>query len=307
MSDFNMWLSNKASKDPALAGQIVRLTNVLRDGLSVVFQPVYCVGSDIPFAVEGFIRGPVGSALESPDRLFEAARKVRLTDALDELAFLTVIDSFAALHWTGKLFLNVRPSTFLTSGWSISHLQRAIERGNLLPSQIIIEFTEHAEILSSAVLLKSIEPLLDQGITISLDDVGAGFANMRVICELQPQLIKVDRYFISGIAESTVKRSVVQNFASLASDIGARVVAECVEGNEDGQVAAQLGIDLMQGHLFGRPTRTPDLAALPQGFWTTFYQSNPPLSERKDSSTSEELLKKLNSVDRQPLVFLPSA
>ena len=202
MSVLHVWLSHKAPNDPALAGQIVRLTNVLRDGLSAAFQPIYAVGEEVPFAVEGFIHGPVGSALEGPDQLFEAAQRTGLTNVFDEAAFLTVIESFAALRWPGKLFLNVRPSTFLTSARSMAHLQSAISRCQLQPSRIIVEFTEHEEISSSALLLKTIHPLLDDGVTISLDDVGAGFANMRTICELQPQVIKVDRFFISGLAES---------------------------------------------------------------------------------------------------------
>jgi EAL domain-containing protein (putative c-di-GMP-specific phosphodiesterase class I) len=283
MSDFNLWLSNRASNDPVMSGQIVRLTNVLRSGLSAVFQPVYAVGDNVPFAVEGFIRGPVGSTLESPGKLFEAARRADLTDVLDEAAFLTVIGSFAALRWPGKLFLNVRPSTLLTSARSIAHLQNAIDRGNLQSSQIIIELTEYEGISSSALLLNSIHPLLENGVTLSLDDVGTGFANMRILCELQPQVIKVDRYFISGIAESSVKRCVVQNLANLVLDIGGRIVAEGVEENEDAQVAAQLGIGLMQGHLFGRPNKKPDLAGLPQGFWSSFYRPKPPMSERRVS------------------------
>jgi EAL domain-containing protein (putative c-di-GMP-specific phosphodiesterase class I) len=62
--------------------------------------------------------------------------------------------------------------------------------------------------------------------TLSLNDVGAGFANMRTICELQPHFIKVDRFFIDGLAECLVKWTIVRNIVSFGSDTGAKVVAE---------------------------------------------------------------------------------
>ncbi len=104
---------------------------------------------------------------------------------------------------------------------------------------------------------------------LSLDDAGAGFASMRVICELQPHFIKVDRFFIAGIADSLVKRSVVQNFVNLASDIGAKLIAEGIEQEEDARTVAQMGIGLMQGHLFGRPRRKPNLGPWSGRFWDT--------------------------------------
>jgi EAL domain-containing protein (putative c-di-GMP-specific phosphodiesterase class I) len=103
--------------------------------------------------------------------------------------------------------------------------------------------------------------------THSLDDVGAGFASMRAICELQPHLIKVDRFFITGITDDILKRRVVQNFANLASDIGAKIVAEGIEQDEDAWTAMKLGVGFVQGHLFGRATETPSLMPLAEGFW----------------------------------------
>jgi EAL domain-containing protein (putative c-di-GMP-specific phosphodiesterase class I) len=243
------------------------LVKNVKNGLASYFQPVYSVGESMPFAVEGFIRGPLGNALEGPEALYRAADETGRGVDLDRSAYAIVLEAFAQLHWTGKLFLNIRPSTLMTYSSAVVDLQSAIEVAGLHPSQIILELTEHEPIPSSARLLRLIDPLLDQGLTISLDDVGAGYASMRAICELQPHVIKVDRFFITGIADSQVKRSVVQNFANLASDIGAQLVAEGIEREEDARTVVQLGILLMQGHLFGKPTAEPDLAPLAEGFW----------------------------------------
>ena len=64
-----------------------------------------------------------------------------------------------------------------------------------------------------------------------------------------------------------VKRRVVQNFAILVSDIGAKIVAESVEQNEDTWTAMQLGVDFVPGHLFGKATEKPNLMPLAESFW----------------------------------------
>lgn len=104
---------------------------------------------------------------------------------------------------------------------------------------------------------------------------------MRAICELRPHFVRVDRFFITGIADNMVKRRVVQNFANLASDIGAQIVAEGVERDEDAWTAMQLGVDFMQGHLFGMATEKPSLMNLSEGLWgalqhTTLNSENVP-------------------------------
>lgn len=100
----------------------------MRSGLSSRFQPIYPVENATPFAIEGFIRGPVGNALEYPDKLFQAARKTNMTRALDGAAYRSVLAAFGALRWPGKLFLNIRPSTLFIPPDAVQMLRSAIRR-----------------------------------------------------------------------------------------------------------------------------------------------------------------------------------
>ena len=251
-------------------GSSLRLREIVQDKLPSSFQPIYEVGEKMPFAIEGFVRGPEGSTLELPDELFEAAHHAGVTLALDEAAAKIVLNAFAGLHWPGRLFLNLRPASLETTPRVINALHRAIDHAGLHPSQIVLELTEHDPIPDAALLLLLLDPLFDEGMKLSLDDVGAGFANVRAVCELQPHFIKVDRYFIQGIADNKAKRSAVQSFVELASDLGAMLVAEGVERKQDALTLVQLGVRLMQGYLFGRPTAKPMLLPLPGRFWNAF-------------------------------------
>jgi EAL domain-containing protein (putative c-di-GMP-specific phosphodiesterase class I) len=261
---------NASLGDSSSLDSSVRLREIVRSGLTSSFQPIYEVGEKMPFAIEGFVRGPVGSALESPDGLFEAAHHADVMLAFDEAVSKIVLMAFAELRWPGKLFLNLRASSLQSSLRAVVNLRRAIDYACLHPSQIVLELTEHEPILDAPSLLRVLDPLFDEGMKLSLDDVGAGFANMRAICELQPHFIKVDRYFIRGIAESVVKRSAVQNFINMASDVGAMLVAEGVEQEEDALALVQMGARLMQGYLFGKPAAKPMLVPLHGRFWDAF-------------------------------------
>jgi EAL domain-containing protein (putative c-di-GMP-specific phosphodiesterase class I) len=114
------------------------------------------------------------------------ALKRGMSMTLDQAAYRAVLTSFAALEWTGKLFLNLLPGSLLRSARLPRDLRRAIADAGLHPSQIILELTEHDPIPNAADLLRVLDPFLEEGMQLSLDDVGAGFANLRLICELQP-------------------------------------------------------------------------------------------------------------------------
>jgi EAL domain-containing protein (putative c-di-GMP-specific phosphodiesterase class I) len=255
--------NRRVSKD-----QSIRLREIMTGGLTPAFQSIYPMGERMPFTVEGVVRGPAGSAFEYPDVLFRTAQETGMILALNEAACLVVLKSFAALQWPGKLFLNLRPWSLPAPCFTLNSLRRTIATVGLHPSQITLELTEHDPIPNTSSLLRMLGPLFDEGMTLALDDVGAGFASMRVICELQPHLIKDDRFFITRIVGNMVKQRVVHNFANLASDNGAKIIAEGAEHDEDAWTAMQLGVDFVQGHLFGKAREKPNVVPLAKGFWT---------------------------------------
>ncbi len=141
MSEAHRRGSNTAFADLDSIRQSRRLRRIVHSGLISSFQPIYAVGQKTPFAVEGFIRGPVGNSLENPDKLFQAAHEADASLALDEAAYREVLTSFAALQWTGKLFLNLRPRSLLDSAFALRDLRAAMDNSGLHPSQIVLEFT----------------------------------------------------------------------------------------------------------------------------------------------------------------------
>jgi EAL domain-containing protein (putative c-di-GMP-specific phosphodiesterase class I) len=88
---------------------------------------------------------------------------------------------------------------------------------------------------------------------LAVDDVGAGYASFRHVLQLHPDIIKIDRSLVDGIAADSALRSIAGNLVLLALDIRATVVAEGVENLADLEVLETIGVDMAQGYLFARP------------------------------------------------------
>ncbi|MEG6658271.1 EAL domain-containing protein, partial [Pseudomonas aeruginosa] len=95
------------------------------------------------------------------------------------------------------------------------------------------------------------------GFSIALDDLGAGYSSLRLWSELRPDYVKIDRHFVDGIHLDTVKREFVGSILKMARASRAQVIAEGIELPEELAVLSEMGVDLVQGYLFGRPQEHP--------------------------------------------------
>jgi EAL domain-containing protein (putative c-di-GMP-specific phosphodiesterase class I) len=121
----------------------------------------------------------------------------------------------------------------------------------------VLELTEHQAVVSYAAVRERLAPLRAKGLKLAIDDTGAGFASLRHVVELRPDIIKVDRSLVTSIDTDRARRSVVTTFVLLALDIGATVIAEGVETPSELATVSSLGVDEAQGFLLARPTSNP--------------------------------------------------
>ncbi|MGH8355832.1 MAG: bifunctional diguanylate cyclase/phosphodiesterase, partial [Pseudomonas sp.] len=125
------------------------------------------------------------------------------------------------------------------------------------PSQVVIELTEHAPTEDFALLDTALHHYRAMGFSIALDDLGAGYSSLRLWSELRPDYVKIDRHFIDGIHQDAVKREFVGSILQMAKASRAQVIAEGIELPEELAVLAEMGLDLVQGYLLGRPQEQP--------------------------------------------------
>jgi EAL domain-containing protein (putative c-di-GMP-specific phosphodiesterase class I) len=119
--------------------------------------------------------------------------------------------------------------------------------------RIVLEITEREALDESGDARGCAERLRKLGYRIAVDDLGAGYAGLNSFARLSPDIAKIDMSLIRNLHQEGVKRSLVRSITSLCRELGVKVIAEGIETPEECVAAAELGCDVLQGFLFGKP------------------------------------------------------
>lgn len=220
-------------------------------GPRVLLQPVVALGSGVRVGAEALSRFPADWEGRTPDVCFAEAHDAGLGTSLEIAALRRAAAELP--HVRGYLAMNVSPATILDP-----------ECGRLLAElpadRIVLELSEHDPVDDYPRLLAALAPLRAAGIQLAIDDVGAGYSSLRHIVMTAPDIIKLDRGIVAGVAGDRVLAALVRALVTFAAGGGARVVAEGIETAEDAAELADLGVGFGQGWHFGRPMAPQDLA-----------------------------------------------
>ncbi|MGW7774712.1 bifunctional diguanylate cyclase/phosphodiesterase [Pseudomonas machongensis] len=222
-----------------------------------LFQPIICLSERRILGYEALSRGPSNSPLHSPLNLFAIARQAGRLSELEVLCRENACRRFSELGLEGKLFLNVSPESLLEPHYPSGRTLKMLEQVGLQPSRVVIELTEQTPTDDFQLLSNALHHYRDMGFSIALDDLGAGYSSLRLWSELRPNYVKIDRHFIDGIHQDPLKREFVGSILQIARASKAQVIAEGIELGEELTVLADMGVDLLQGYLLGRPQEFP--------------------------------------------------
>ncbi|QOT81291.1 phosphodiesterase [Cupriavidus basilensis] len=228
-----------------------------QEQLSAVFQPIGYLASGEILGYEALIRGPAGTALESPQALFEQARREGCMVRLERSAARVCISAFAKTGLPGKLFLNFSAQAIREIVSSKRDVRQFLGAVQFSVERIVIELTEQTSPEPLASLVSSIRVLRDGGAQFALDDYGQGNANLSLWIALQPDYVKVDRAIVDGVANSAFRLAALRCLQVLANAGNATLIAEGLETVEDLTVCRDIGIACAQGFVLGKPHATP--------------------------------------------------
>jgi EAL domain-containing protein (putative c-di-GMP-specific phosphodiesterase class I) len=253
-----------------------RLSSTIGGGIHSVYQPIVRLSDGRTIAYEALARGPRGSHLERPDRLFAAARAMGLEVALDWQCRRAALDGALAAGLDGDraLFVNLEPvsaGTRAPAGME-EVLERALERFD-----VIVELTERALTTRPTELLRLVDQLRDQGMRIALDDVGADPRSLALMPFLSPEVIKLDLRLMQQSPSREIAE-VVHAVNAEAERTGALVLAEGIETEDHRRRALALGATYGQGWLFGRPGELPVASGGSAGEPRQAHRPRPPRS-----------------------------
>ncbi|MFJ3258919.1 bifunctional diguanylate cyclase/phosphodiesterase [Pseudomonas sp. NPDC086581] len=238
--------------------QLSALDQILAHGdLHCLFQPILSLSERRLVGYEALTRGPSNGPLHSPLPLFSIARSSGRLSQLELLCRRTACARFRDLKLEGKLFLNVSPESLLEPTHQPGRTLQLLQTFGISPSDVVIELTEQTPIEDFTLLDTALHHYRAMGFSIALDDLGAGYSSLRLWSELRPDYVKIDRHFIEGIHLDAVKREFVGSILKMAHASRAQVIAEGIEIPEELAVLSEMGVDLVQGYLLGRPNETP--------------------------------------------------
>ena len=162
----------------------------------------------------------------------------------------------------GQVSLNI-PEVALATISGRQELQDILDRSPRVRAHLTFEITEDVFIARSAdVIQTSITGFRDQGIRISLDDFGTGFASFHHLQRLDFDELKIDTDFVRGLGHNSTAEVLVRGFLDIASGIGVDVVAEGVETTDQERALTNMGCPMGQGHLYSAALPLEDALAL---------------------------------------------
>lgn len=253
--------SYRSSLPPGCQPRLAELLHTIISAkqLSVVFQPIINIISHSIIGYEALARGPKNSELERPDKLFSVAAELGVLARLEYACREVACQSFVDQQLPGTLFLNMSPLSFTDSHYRDGVTLAILRRLNLSPERVVFELTEKQPMDDCDILRDACEHFQRQGFAVAIDDLGAGYAGLRIWSEINPDYVKIDRHFITGIERSAVKREFVRFMLDIAQRIGNKVIAEGIETEQEFTTLAALGVEYMQGYYLARPNAQPPL------------------------------------------------
>lgn len=226
------------------------------------FQAILSSSNVKPYAFECLSRGfKKDGSLIPPLDLFEKAKILELHFSLDRLTREVAIERAANLGIKNhKIFINFLPSAIYNPQDCLLSTLKAVNKHKLKPSNIVFEVVESEHIKDIPHLKSILEFYRAEGFLTALDDFGSGYSSLKMLDELSPDYVKIDMHFIRDVHKNQFKQTVIQAIVNLTKTKGIRTLAEGVETAEEFEAVRQLGVDLVQGYYFSKPS--PEIQSL---------------------------------------------
>ncbi|WET80048.1 EAL domain-containing protein [Amycolatopsis sp. QT-25] len=246
----------------------LRMEQDLRDALQneelwTAYQPVVDIGSGAMVAVEALLRWkhPAHGTI-SPAEFIPLAEESDLINLIGKHVLRTTTREIARRRGQLGIDLNLKVNLSarqLDDPHLVAGVQDALKTTGLPPHALTLEVTESALMRDQAAAAEVLTSLRDLGVSLAIDDFGTGYSSLAQLQRLPLDTLKIDRTFVTGIAESRDAAAIVKSIIAMAHAVDLIVVAEGVEDEEQLAVLRELRCDQAQGFHLGRPAPPDEL------------------------------------------------
>jgi diguanylate cyclase (GGDEF)-like protein len=232
---------------------LAELTEKLRQGdcFRAVSMPIFDLQTETPVGYEILSRGPAG-AFEMPDDLFRVSVEYNLLTVVDLRCLKTCLQAITDKKFkkNARFHFNLFPSTILDT--PIERLMSLLPP-DIKPENLCLEISEQQFIGDPAYLRDHVVALKKHGMQVAIDDVGFGRSSLESLIILEPDIVKIDRKYVSGVANEPSKARLLKRLVKVVQALGAELVAEGIEEREELEMLLDLGVRYGQGWYWGKP------------------------------------------------------
>lgn len=236
-----------------------RLLDAVDSTLVYAFQPIVNIDTGIAFGYEALLRGVSEAGFASIADFFDAAYEYGVLEEVERRLQRKAVAAFLKLpSRTAILFLNVDARLLASGRAVIDGMASAIAASGLSADRFCLELPETQDIVAGDEALAVMHQISGAGVRLALDDFGQGYSRLRLLHELQPNFVKIDRYFVNGVSADPKRRLFLSRLVDIMHVFGIAMVAEGVETEADFRTCKDLGFDYVQGYLVQKPTTDLD-------------------------------------------------
>lgn len=235
---------------------------IARRRFEMHYQPIVDVVRGQTVALEALVRWrDPNRGLMLPETFIGVAEESGLIDAIGLLILEDACREAKSWHDRGyeiPVSINVSARQFDRRSF-VESVYRALALSGLPPTSLWIEITETCIMRDIEAITAMIVALRRKGVRVVIDDFGTGYSTLGRIKSFPADVLKIDRCFVNDLPGASVDKAVVSAIMTVASSFNMEIVAEGVERPGQAEALQELGCNLMQGFLFGRPARTQQL------------------------------------------------
>ncbi len=259
---FSVYCEESKDKDLAEYAFALELrTAVEQNQLALHYQPKWDIKAQEVTAAEALVRWPHREhGFISPNKFIPIAEESDLIRPLTAWVINEAVRQTAEWHREAlPIGISVNLSARLLQDPEVPEIvKNALDIWSVKPEYLTLEVTETAIMENRDQGAEILDQLNDLGISISIDDFGAGYSSFAYLCDLPVEELKVDRSIITGAAANTDSETVLRTIIDLGHNLGLLVTAEGVEDEDKYRSLERLGCDIIQGYLISRPLAADD-------------------------------------------------
>lgn len=235
---------------------------ILQQGFELFHQPQIDLKTNKVCSSECLVRWPHPTlGYVSPVVFIPVAEDFGLMPALTLWIIKTALKQQASLfEQTGlnhMVSINISGKDLVQPNF-LTDVSEIIANADIKAEKIIFELTESISFSEESIAVKTIEQLIELGITISIDDFGTGYSSMSQISHLPFQELKIDREFIENVCSDKKRRIIAETTVKMAKGLNLEVVAEGINSELDEKTLREFGCDIGQGYYYAKPMSFAD-------------------------------------------------